>query len=351
MTETFTRKKVASLTLGEKLTKFRSEAHLSVPDMAKATKIQAKYIEALERGQYEKLPADVYVRGYLRSYARYLNIDEGALVRLYEQERNIKSNIWPEAPLKNVFAKATDRTYTFSPRSLVLAAIALVVMSVAVYLWLQFRQFTTEPLLRITEPNPNQVITGNTTVLRGKTDRGTQVTVNNEATFVSPEGNFEETLTLQNGVNQITVRAINRFNKERVEVLQLEARFEEAPVVSSEDLALQQAEAEGVFRISLAIKETPTKVKVVADGNTVFDDILGTGDPRVFEAKERFEISAQNGAEVLVKTSAAREPLPLSDQEKVVTSRVFERELPGSSAGEGGQGNTNEDIIRTEVPE
>lgn len=346
MTESFTRKKVESLTLGEKLMKFRSEARLTVADMSKATKIQAKYIEALEKGQYEKLPADVYVRGYLRSYARYLNIDEAALVRLYEQERNISSNIRPEVPKKNIFAPSQgSRTYTFSLRSAVISLIALIVLSVAVYLWFQFRQFTTDPLLTITEPNPNQIIESNTTILRGKTDRGSQVTVNNEATFVTPEGNFEETLTLQNGINQITVRAVNRFNKERVEVLQLEARYEETPPLSSEDLALQQAESQGVFRIALSIKETPTKVKVVSDGNTVFDDILGTGDPKVFEAKERLEISAENGAQVLVKTSVDTTPVPLSEKEGPVKSRVFGPE------GESGQGNTNQAIIRSEAPE
>lgn len=342
MTETFTRKKVESLTLGEKLTRFRGETRMTVADMAKATKIQAKYIEALEQGHYEKLPADVYVRGYLRSYARYLNIDESMLVRLYDQERNINSNIRPETPKRNVFASTNNRTYTFSPRAVVLSIIALIVLSVAVYLWFQFRQFTTEPLLSITEPNINQTIEGNSTVLRGKTDRGTQVTVNNEAAFVTPEGNFEEALTLQNGINQVTVRAVNRFDKERVEVLQIEAHFEETPTLSSEDLALQQAEAEGVFRISLSIKETPTKVTVVADGNTIFDAVLGVGDPQVFEAKERFEISAENGAEVLVKTATAGTSVPLRETKGPVQSQAFDKD---------GQNASNQAIIRTEAPE
>ena len=346
MTETFTRKKVESLTLGEKLTKFRGEARLTVADMAKATKIQAKYIEALEKGRYENLPADVYVRGYLRSYARYLNIDESMLVRLYDQERNITSNIRPEAPKKNVFhASTSGRTYTLSPRSLVIAAITVIVLSVASYLWFQFRQFTTEPFLSITEPNPNQVIEGNTAVLRGKTDRGTQVTVNNEATFVSPDGNFEETLTLQNGLNQVTVRAINRFDKERVEVLQIEARVENVPVVSSEDLALQTAQAEGVFRIALSIKEIPTKVTVVADGQTSFDAVLGVGDPRVFEAKERLVVSAENGAQVWVKTKEGQQPVLLSENAGPVQGRVFE------NMAENSQEPANQAIIRTEAPE
>lgn len=345
MTETFTRKKVESLTLGEKLTKFRSEARLTIADTAKATKIQAKYIEALEKGQYEKLPADVYVRGYLRSYARYLNIDESMLVRLYDQERNITSNIRPVVPKRNVFATTNNRTYTLSPRTLVLGLIGIIVLSVAAYLWFQFRQFTTEPLLSISEPNPNAVVEGNTTVLRGKTDRGTQVTVNNEATFVTPEGNFEETITLQNGVNQVTVRAVNRFEKEKVEVLQIEARFQEQPTLSSEDLALQQAATEGVFRIALSIKEVPTKITVVSDGNTVFEGVLGAGDPKIFEAKSRLEVSAENGAEVLVKTSLSEATTPLSESSTPVISRVFEAEKSS------GQEAPNQAIIDTEAPE
>jgi len=62
-----------------------------------------KYLEYLENGQYEKLPAEVYVRGFLRSYARYLNIDEQALVKLYERERNIQANL-SQAPPKKTFA-------------------------------------------------------------------------------------------------------------------------------------------------------------------------------------------------------------------------------------------------------
>lgn len=345
MTENFTRKKVESLTLGEKLTKFRSEARLTIGDLAKATKIQGKYIEALERGQYEKLPADVYVRGYLRSYARALNMDESMLVRLYDQERNITSNIRPEIPKKNIFASPASRTYTLSPRSLVLGVIAIIVLSVATYLWFQFRQFTTDPLLSISEPNPNTVIEGSSVTLKGKTDRGTQITINNKASFVSPEGNFEEHLTLQNGTNQVTVRAVNRFDKERVEVLQIEARFEEAPNMSSEDLALQQAGREGVFRIALSIKEVPTKVTVRADGEVIFDEVLGVGDPRIFEAKNTLEVSAENGAEVLVKTALALEATPLAETEGPVQNQVFKAD------NQSGQDAANQAIIRKEAPE
>jgi transcriptional regulator with XRE-family HTH domain len=330
MVETFTRKKVESLTLGERLVKFRGEARLSAQDMAKATKVQAKYIDFLEKGLYEKLPADVYVRGYLRSYARYLNIDEESLVRLYEQERNISQSIRPEAPKKNVFSDTATPTYTVSSKGVILSAIGLVIFGVAAYLFIQFRQFTTDPLLVIGEPNTNTSVTSKTVWLRGETDRGTQITINQKAVLVSPEGNFEEEISLQNGINQVIVRAVNRFNKERIETLQIEANYEEGEVLSSEILALRQAETEGLFRIALTIKEIPTKVEVKADGIVVFNEVLGTGDPRVFEAKDRFEVKSEKGNQVLVRQNAEEEPKILEEVDGPSKIVIFEK--PGSSS-------------------
>ncbi len=325
MVETFTRKKVESLTLGERLVKFRAEARLSVQDMAKATKVQAKYIEFLEKGIYDRLPADVYVRGYLRSYARYLNIDEESLVRLYEQERNIKQSIQPEAPKKSAFSEKQITTYTFSSKNFILAAITFVILGVATYLFIQFRQFTTDPLLIISEPNTNTSISVKTVWLRGSTDRGTQITINNKAVFVSPEGNFEEEISLQKGINQVVIRAVNRFNKERVETIQLEAVYEEPEVLSTEILALKQAETEGLFRIALTVKEVPTKVEVKADGEVVFNEILGIGDPRVFEAKNRFEVQADKGSQILVRQASEGEAKPLEETEGPSQVIIFEK--------------------------
>ncbi|MEK9174337.1 MAG: helix-turn-helix domain-containing protein, partial [Patescibacteria group bacterium] len=63
----FTRKKIQSLTLGEKLQKLRGDTHVPLTEVARSTRIRVRYLEYLENGEYEKLPADVYVRGFLRN--------------------------------------------------------------------------------------------------------------------------------------------------------------------------------------------------------------------------------------------------------------------------------------------
>lgn len=334
MVESFTRKKVSSLTLGEKLLKLRTDARLHISDIAKATKIQAKYIEYLEKGEYRKLPADVYVKGYLRSYARYLDIDEDVLLKLYERERNITSNLQPALePVKKGF-QGSFRTYTITARSLVITAIVIIIGAVAVYLYTQFRNFTTDPLLTILDPSQNTEVTTNEITVRGKTDRGTQVTINDGAVFVNSDGTFEDKVSLQPGVNMISVHVVNRFDNEKTETLQVNANFAPPENLSSEDLALRQAEGEGLFRIALSIKSVPTKVTVVADGQTVFDDILGVGDPKIFEAKERLVVSAADGSQVLVQTKANTAAAPLSETAGPVTNKEFLKE----SGGNGGDG-------------
>ncbi|MEX2373809.1 MAG: helix-turn-helix domain-containing protein [Dehalococcoidia bacterium] len=53
----------------------RTRAGLSFADVERDTRINRVYIEAIEDGRFEALPAPVYARGFARSYARYLGLD------------------------------------------------------------------------------------------------------------------------------------------------------------------------------------------------------------------------------------------------------------------------------------
>lgn len=66
----------------------RESSGLSLEEVAQRTYIKLPYLEALEEGQLERLPAPVYTYGYIRQVAKVLGLDGGALVqRFQEQER------------------------------------------------------------------------------------------------------------------------------------------------------------------------------------------------------------------------------------------------------------------------
>jgi len=63
----------------------RAEKGLSLDDVARITKIQLKTLERLEAGTADGLPADVFVRGFVRSYARCVGLDEDEALKRYQQ--------------------------------------------------------------------------------------------------------------------------------------------------------------------------------------------------------------------------------------------------------------------------
>jgi len=71
--------------LGERLRAIRDEKNLSLDDVANATKINKNILVALENDQYELLPPKVFVKGFLRSYARYVGMEVDELWDLYEK--------------------------------------------------------------------------------------------------------------------------------------------------------------------------------------------------------------------------------------------------------------------------
>jgi cytoskeleton protein RodZ len=70
--------------IGNSLREARLRQGLEFPEIEQATKIRGKYLRALEEEQFEVLPAQTYVKGFLRSYADYLGLDG----QLYVDEFN-----------------------------------------------------------------------------------------------------------------------------------------------------------------------------------------------------------------------------------------------------------------------
>lgn len=72
--------------IGEKLRSAREEKGFSISDIEKATKIQSRYLEAIEQDQFDKLPGDFYVRAFIRQYAQIVDLDGKELLSEYHQD-------------------------------------------------------------------------------------------------------------------------------------------------------------------------------------------------------------------------------------------------------------------------
>jgi len=70
--------------LGQWLKKTRVELGITLVEMEEKTKIRQRYLEAIEAGDMKSLPEPVYTLGFLRSYARQINVDENQVAQYYK---------------------------------------------------------------------------------------------------------------------------------------------------------------------------------------------------------------------------------------------------------------------------
>jgi len=74
--------------LGAIITNKREEMQLSYEDLYNKTKIRTFYLQSIENGNFEALPGVVYLKGFLRTIARELDLEYDTLMELYETDIN-----------------------------------------------------------------------------------------------------------------------------------------------------------------------------------------------------------------------------------------------------------------------
>ena len=73
-------------TFGEELKRERELRGIGLREVAEATKVNIRYLEAMERDDFQHLPGGVFNRGFVRAYAQFIGVDPDAMVNAYLME-------------------------------------------------------------------------------------------------------------------------------------------------------------------------------------------------------------------------------------------------------------------------
>lgn len=137
-------------TVGERLRAAREEKGLSLEEVAARTRIPRRHLESLEQSDWERLPAPTYSIGFAKSYASAVDLDRSEVA---EQLRSELGGTGASTATAEVF-EAADPARTM-PRSLVLAAIAAVILVVLVMTWLSNRSLRDDNVSNAPETTPS----------------------------------------------------------------------------------------------------------------------------------------------------------------------------------------------------
>lgn len=94
--------------VGDILRAERERRGLTIRDVEEATSIRALYIQSIEENKYDIIPGEVYLKGFIKTYANFLNLDGNAVVNQYRQEKtppnvildDVESNVVENKGLK-----------------------------------------------------------------------------------------------------------------------------------------------------------------------------------------------------------------------------------------------------------
>lgn len=193
--------------LGERLSRIRRESGISLETTSARTGISIKNLEAIEQGRYTDLPGTVYVKNFIRQYARFLEVGEETALELFARESKVASRMIPEPPMPPVPQK---QRVLLTPQRVRWGLILLLAAGVLIYLGLEVRNFTAPPALVLIEPPEQFTTSAHSVELRGTTDPEVSVTVNGKTVLVDHQGAFNELLDLQDGLNTVVIRATKK---------------------------------------------------------------------------------------------------------------------------------------------
>ena len=115
--------------LGNSLREARVRQGLDFPQAELGTKIRSKYLRALEEEQFDSLPAETYVKGFLRAYAEFLGLDGQLYVDEYESRFVVEA--FDDAPVRHR-SHARQRELSFERRAIVLGLVGVTALAALV---------------------------------------------------------------------------------------------------------------------------------------------------------------------------------------------------------------------------
>ena len=256
---------------GERLKRERELREVTLEEITSATRIGPRFLEALENEEWEKLPGGVFNRGFVRSVARYLGLDEESFLAEYDLAHG---PVVPPPRPNNA------NHFSSRPKWLPIAAILgfLIVLAVlitgGVYAWHYYAAH--RPAKQsILSPVPTQSTPG--------------LLPNTVALAVLPAE---------------ASRTISAQTPDRTQ--------------SPLDLFVSLSEA--------------THLRILADGKLLVEADLPSGFNRHFPANERFEITAANSSAVLLELNGQAMP-PVGAPGASGTITLSRKDLRSTSSG------------------
>ncbi len=219
--------------LGDKLKQARREKGLSLDDLQQITKIQKRYLVAIEEGNYAVMPGKFYARAFIKQYAEAVGLDSATLFDEFESEvpetpqqevvNNEPSRVQSKRnpmPAQSVGNQVNSRNRFFDILPKILIALFIVFILFIVWFFLLNKQDSSTEKVKTDTSNPTVKVEDSTksedttkdTTKKDTTEKDT-TTKDKEATDINKEDTKELEVTKGETSGNATTYTVKNTDK------------------------------------------------------------------------------------------------------------------------------------------
>lgn len=198
-------------TVGQILKEERERKFYTLDEIEKATKIRKELLEALEAGQYSKLPPPTFVQGFIKNYGKFLRLDQEKLLAIFRRE--FSERVHPPRILETFSNPVDKKRFKLTPARALGGVILTLTIIFFVYLWFEYRFLVGGPFLEVSEPINQFNTTSSSIQVTGRTDPEVSLSINNQEIGVDLDGKFSQEIKLSDDINTIVITATSKTGK------------------------------------------------------------------------------------------------------------------------------------------
>ena len=197
-------------TVGSILKEARIAKKLTLADVEKVTKIRAKFLDAIEQDAYQLLPSPIYAKGFVKNYGEYLGLENTRVMAFFRRQTDDvkRLNILP-----NKSEDIGSKGLRITPGRFITFVVGVFIFVFLIYFGLQYQKLYMPPTLTITTPVQESIVKEKKLDILGTTNPDATLMVNGISVTVRSDGRFFTQITLEPGVNTITILATSRYGK------------------------------------------------------------------------------------------------------------------------------------------
>ncbi len=197
-------------TVGSILKEARLAKNLTLIDVEKVTKIREKFLDAIEQDAYQLLPSPIYAKGFVKNYGEYLGLDSTRVMAFFRRQT---VDIKRSSLLPNKSEDIGSKGLRITPGRFIALIVGAFILVFLVYFGFQYQKLYMPPTLAITTPIQESIVKEKKLDILGTTNPDATVMVNGVSVTVRSDGRFFTQITVEPGVNTITILATSRYGK------------------------------------------------------------------------------------------------------------------------------------------